>query len=52
MVRMIASAAAVVALMPVIWVTSAAWATGLSAGLVVHEMRRRITKRSAADQRP
>lgn len=42
MVRMIASAAAVVALLPVIWVTSAAWATGLSAGLVIHEMKRHM----------
>lgn len=44
MFRMVASAAAVVVLMPVIWVTSAAWATGLSAGLIVHELKRRLAK--------
>jgi hypothetical protein len=42
MVKMIASTAAVVALMPVIWVTSATWAAGLSVGLVAHEVKRRI----------
>ncbi len=42
MVKMIASAAAVAALIPVIWVTSAAWATGLSASLVAHELKRRF----------
>ncbi len=45
MVRMVASAAAVVVLLPVIWVTSAAWATGLAAGLVVHEIKSRITQK-------
>ena len=44
MVRMVVSAVAVVALLPVIWVSSAVWATGLAAGLAAHEVRRRLCK--------
>jgi hypothetical protein len=44
MFRMISSAAAVVVLMPVIWVSSAVWATGLAAGLAAHELKRRLQK--------
>jgi hypothetical protein len=42
MVRMITSAAVVAVLLPVIWVSSAVWATGLAAGLVVHELKHRL----------
>ncbi len=42
MLKMISSAAAVLALIPVLWVSSAAWATALSAGLVADEVRRRL----------
>jgi hypothetical protein len=45
MIRTIASAAAVVVLMPVVWLTSAAWATGLTAGLVAYELKRRLVAR-------
>lgn len=41
MVKLITSAATVLVLMPVIWVSAAAWATGLSVGLVANEVRNR-----------
>ncbi len=41
MVKLITSAATVLALLPVLWVSAAAWATGLSVGLVCHEVQRR-----------
>lgn len=47
MVRMITSAAIVAALLPVIWVSSAVWATGLAAGLVVHELKHRLQQPGA-----
>ena len=42
MVKMITSAATVLVLMPVIWFSSAAWATALSVGLVCDEVTRRL----------
>jgi hypothetical protein len=48
MVRMIASAAVVAVLMPVIWVSSAVWATGLAVGLVYHEAKHRLRRRPEA----
>lgn len=42
MLKLVGSGAVVLALMPVLWVSSAAWATALSAGLVCHEIRRRM----------
>lgn len=44
MVKMLSSAAVVLVLMPVIWVSSAVWATGLAAGLVVHELKHRLQR--------
>lgn len=46
MVKLITSAATVLALMPVLWVSAAAWATGLSVGLVAHELKRRLKCRA------
>lgn len=40
--RMLASAAAVVAIMPLLWISSAAWSTALAVGLVTHEVGRRL----------
>ena len=40
--RMVLNAAVALALMPAIWVASAAWSTALTAGLLAHEVGRRI----------
>jgi len=47
MLKMVGSAAAVLVLMPVIWISSAAWATGLAAGLVAHELRHRLRQQTS-----
>jgi hypothetical protein len=44
MVRIAATAVVALALMPVIWVSSVAWTTALTAGLVTHEVGRRIRR--------
>ena len=44
MFKMISSAAAVVVLMPLIWISSAVWATGLAAGLAAQEIKRRLKR--------
>jgi hypothetical protein len=44
MVKLLTTTATVLALMPVIWVSSALWATALSAKLITEELRRRLPR--------
>jgi hypothetical protein len=44
MLKLVGSGAVVLALLPVIWVSSAAWASALSVGLICHEVRARLRR--------